>query len=202
MTLQEFDISRMAGGIQYLAGIDEAGRGPLAGDVYAAAVILPSELEIPGINDSKKLTERKREALYDIIVQNAVAYCVASVSAHVIDQINILQATYRAMRAAADGLSVRPDYILVDGNRDPGLDTPHECVVKGDAKSQAVAAASILAKVSRDRYMKRIAQQYPQYQFEKHKGYGTALHCELLRQYGPCDIHRRSFLKNIMGEGA
>lgn len=183
-----------------VCGVDEAGAGPLAGPVYAAAVILPRELEIPGLNDSKKLTEKKREALFDIIVEQAVAYSIARVEASEIDEIDILNARMKAMQMAIDGLSVTPDHALIDGNRDHGsryaVTTPHETLVKGDALSASIAAASILAKVSRDRYAAgKLHEAYPQYRFDKHKGYGTKLHYEMLDQYGPCEAHRVTFLK-------
>ena len=177
-----------------ICGIDEAGRGPLAGDVYAAAVILPDDIIIDGINDSKKLTEKKREALFDIIREKAVSYCIATASVEEIDSMNILNAAMLAMKRAYEGLDVKPDTALIDGNKTPGLDIPETAVVKGDATSASIAAASILAKVARDRYMKELAEKYPQYMFEKHKGYGTKLHYEMLDKYGASDIHRKSFL--------
>lgn len=180
-------------GINNIAGVDEAGRGPLAGDVYAAAVILPKGLYIEGINDSKKLSEKKREALFDIICKKAVSYCISSVTAAEIDKINILQATMKAMRAAISGLKIKPDYVLIDGNRMEGLDIKYQTVVGGDSKSATIAAASILAKVSRDRYMKKMAEAYPNYLFEKHKAYPTKLHLELIKKFGPCAIHRKTF---------
>ena len=182
-------------GYELVCGVDEAGRGPLAGPVYAAAVILPKGHIIEGVNDSKKLTEKKREALFDVIKAEALCYSVATASAKEIDEINILQATYLAMRRAVYGLEIPADYAMIDGNRIPPLDIPAECIVKGDGKSVSIAAASILAKVSRDRYMLEMAEKYPEYQFEKHKGYGTKLHYEMLDKYGPCEIHRQSFLK-------
>ena len=174
-----------------ICGIDEAGRGPLAGDVYAAAVILPDDIVIEGINDSKKLTEKKRE---DIIREKAVSYCIATASVEEIDSINILNAAMLAMKRAYEGLSVKPDTALIDGNKTPGLDIPEKAIIKGDATSASIAAASILAKVARDRYMKELAEKYPQYMFQKHKGYGTRLHYEMLDKYGASDIHRKSFL--------
>lgn len=194
-----YDYERRAAeaGFTTVCGIDEAGRGPLAGPVFAAAVVLPEGLVIPGLNDSKKLTPKKRDALFDLILEQALAYSVASVSEKEIDEINILQATYLAMRRACDGLALPADYALVDGNRDPGLSIPTETVIKGDAKSMSIAAASILAKVSRDRYMLEMAKLYPEYQFEKHKGYGTKLHYEMLAKYGVSEIHRRSFLRTL-----
>ncbi len=187
-------------GFQVVCGIDEAGRGPLAGPVYAAAVILPLDLEIEGLNDSKKLTEKKREALFDIICEKAVSYSIGIATEEEIDEINILNATFLAMRRAVDGLSVKPDYALIDGNQHPGLSIQDETVVKGDGKSMSIAAASILAKVSRDRFMLELAEKYPEYCFEKHKGYGTKLHYEMIEKYGVAPIHRRSFLKKILGD--
>ncbi|MBC8569545.1 ribonuclease HII [Oscillospiraceae bacterium NSJ-54] len=186
-----------AGGITLLCGVDEAGRGPLAGPVYAAAVILPAEFDLPGLNDSKKLSPKKRERLYDLIKDQAVSYCIASASEREIDEVNILQATFLAMNRAVLGLSVRPQFALVDGNRDPGLDVPTRCVVGGDAKSASIAAASILAKVERDRVMEQLHEQYPQYAFDKHKGYPTKLHYEKIAAFGPSPVHRQSFLKKF-----
>ena len=187
-------------GFTTLCGVDEAGAGPLAGPVYAAAVILPRELDLPGLNDSKKLTHKRREALFDAITHAAAAYSVAAVTAEEIDELDILNARMLAMQRAIDGLSVRPDLCLIDGNRDHGssvsIDAPHVCLVGGDGKSASIAAASILAKVSRDRYVTDVLdKEYPQYQFAKHKGYGTKLHSEMLDAYGPCPVHRRTFLK-------
>ena len=190
--LTEFD---RAQGCELLCGVDEAGRGPLAGEVYAAAVILPPDCEIEGLNDSKKLTARRRDALYDEITARAVSWCVASATVEEIERLNILQATFLAMRRAVAGLSPAPQLALVDGNRDPGLPVHTRCVVKGDAVSASVAAASILAKVSRDRYMEQIAREYPQYGFEQHKGYGTKLHYQKLEEFGESPVHRHSFLK-------
>ena len=184
---------RSAAGI--ICGIDEAGRGPLAGDVYAAAVVLPEGVVIDGLDDSKKLSEKKREALFDEIVSKAEAYCIATASAAEIDEINILNAAMLAMKRAFDGLSVRPAIALVDGNKAPALGIPVKTVVKGDSISASIAAASILAKVSRDRYMLELDRKYPQYLFAKHKGYGTKLHYEMIAQYGLCPEHRRSFFK-------
>lgn len=201
MRLDEFDKQYKDRGIKRLAGVDEAGRGPLAGDVYAAAVILPDDFYLPEINDSKKLSEKKREYLYDIICEKALCYSICSIDAEIIDNINILNATYLAMKNAVESLELPPDMVLVDGNRSKGLEVPFECVVGGDAKSQSIAAASILAKVARDRYVKEVlAAKYPQYEFEKHKGYGTKRHIELLKQHGICKIHRKTFLKKILGE--
>ncbi len=187
-------------GYKLICGIDEAGRGPLCGPVCAAAVILPFGCEIEGINDSKKLSEKKREALFDVIIEKAVAYSVAMASAKEIDEINILQATFLAMRRAVEGLDAKPDLALVDGNRSPGLDFDEVTIVKGDAKSVSVAAASILAKVTRDRYMLEMDKKYPQFCFAQHKGYGTKLHYEMIDKYGICDEHRRTFLKKLFGE--
>ena len=190
----------MEKGFKTICGIDEAGRGPLAGPVYAAAVILPIDLEIDGLNDSKKLTEKKREVLFDIICEKAISYSVGIATEEEIDEINILNATFLAMRRAVDGLSIKPDYALIDGNQHPKLSIPDETVVKGDGKSMSIAAASILAKVSRDRFMLEIAEKYPEYCFEKHKGYGTKLHYEMIEKYGVSPVHRRSFLKKILGD--
>ena len=183
-----------------MCGVDEAGRGPLAGDVYAAAAVLDDETLIDYLNDSKKISESRREMLYDEVIAKARAYCVATASVEEIDSMNILNATMLAMKRAVEGLGLKPDMALVDGNRLPELDCPARCVIKGDATSASIAAASVLAKVSRDRYMRDIAAKYPEYCFEQHKGYGTALHCEMLKKYGPSEIHRRSFLKKILGE--
>ena len=190
-----------AEGYERVCGCDEAGAGPLAGAVYAAAVILPRELVIPGLDDSKKLTPKKRDMLYDQITAQAVAWAVARVEPEEIDATDILSARMNAMQRAIDQLAVQPDFALLDGNRDHGksaaVTTPHRMIVKGDSLSASIAAASILAKVSRDRYMEEMAEQYPRYAFEKHKGYPTKLHYDLLREYGPCPIHRRSFLKKL-----
>ncbi len=183
-----------------ICGIDEAGRGPFAGDVYAAAVIFSDDVIIEGINDSKKLSEKKREELFDAITSKAVAYSIATASVREIDELNILNATMLAMKRAFDGLSVKPKVAFIDGNKTPVLDAPCEAIVKGDAKSASIAAASILAKVSRDRYMKELAEKYPQYQFEKHKGYGTALHIQMLDKYGISEVHRMSFLKKYLAK--
>ena len=184
-----------------ICGIDEAGRGPLAGDVYAAAVIFDDDVVIEGINDSKKLSEKKRELLYDEIVSKAKAYCVATATVEEIDKVNILQATFLAMKRAYEGLGIPADLALVDGNRLPELGCKAEAVVKGDSLSASIAAASILAKVSRDRYMKQLAEEYPQYCFEKHKGYGTKLHTELILEHGASPVHRRTFLKKLFNNG-
>lgn len=187
-------------GFNVICGVDEAGRGPLAGPVYAAAVILPPDCVIEGLNDSKKLTEKKREALFDEIKEKALAYGIASADEKEIDEINILNATFLAMKRAIDSLSVKPDLALIDGNQKPHTDIEEVTVIKGDAKSMSIAAASVLAKVSRDRFMLEMAEKYPQYEFARHKGYGTKLHYEKIAQYGVCDIHRRTFLKKILGE--
>ncbi|WP_050697962.1 ribonuclease HII [Anaeromassilibacillus senegalensis] len=195
-----YETAAQQNGYAVICGIDEAGRGPLAGPVFAAAVILPDHHGIEGLNDSKKLSEKKRELLFDEIIKTAVSYSVAFATEQEIDEINILQATFLAMKRACDGLAVRPDFALVDGNRMPPLDVPAQTVIKGDALSANIAAASILAKVSRDRLLCELDKLYPEYQFAKHKGYGTKLHVELLKQYGPCPIHRRTFLKKILGD--
>ena len=200
MDLWTYEREQWNQGIQTVCGVDEAGAGPLAGPVYAAAVILPRELDIPGLNDSKKLTEKKRETLFDIITAQAVSYSIQRVEAAEIDEIDILNARMKAMQLAIDGLSIKPDIALIDGNRDHGsrfdVTAPHITIVGGDGKSASIAAASILAKVSRDRYVStELDSLYPQYQFARHKGYGTKLHYEMLDQYGPCPQHRRTFLK-------
>ena len=187
-------------GMEIVCGVDEAGAGPLAGPVYAAAVILPRELELPGLNDSKKLTEKRREVLFELITAQATAYSIARVEADEIDEMDILNARMLAMQRAIDGLSIRPDLALIDGNRDHGsryaIETPHLTIVGGDGHSASIAAASILAKVSRDRYVAgELDAQYPQYQFAKHKGYGTKLHYQMLDAFGPCPAHRKTFLK-------
>ena len=184
-------------GTLLVCGADEAGVGPLAGDVYAAAVILPWGWVPEGLNDSKQVTPKRRDRLFDEIREKAVAWAVTSVDAAAIDEMNILAARLLAMDRAIRALDPVPDFALIDGNRDKGISCPHRTVVKGDSLSANIAAASILAKVSRDRYMKEIAAQYPQYEFDRHKGYGTKRHYELLRQYGPSPIHRRTFLKNL-----
>jgi ribonuclease HII len=183
-------------GYKVICGVDEAGRGPLAGRVYAAAVILEEGKTVEGVNDSKKLSEKKREMLFDKIKEEALDYSIGYATAEEIDEINILQATYLAMQRAVEGLKIKPDWVMVDGNRMPPLDTVGETVIKGDAKSASIACASILAKVSRDRYMLEQAEKYPEYRFEKHKGYGTKLHYEMLDKYGPCELHRKTFLRS------
>jgi ribonuclease HII len=184
-------------GIVNVCGVDEAGRGPLAGPVCAAACILPVGLEIPGLDDSKKLTSRKREELYDVIIQTAVTYGIAFASVEEIETFNILNATFLAMNRAIEQLFPQPALALIDGNRNSGIRIPSRCVVKGDSLCADIAAASVLAKVTRDRYMLAMAKQYPLYGFEKHKGYGTVQHYAALRDYGPCPIHRPSFLKKM-----
>ena len=183
-----------------ICGVDEAGRGPLAGDVYAAAVILDDETLIEYLNDSKKISEKRRELLFGEIKEKARAWCIAAASVEEIDSLNILQATMLAMKRTVEGLGVEPDMALVDGNRLPELNCPAQCVIKGDATSASIAAASVLAKVARDRYMRELDEKYPQYQFSQHKGYGTKLHCEMLREYGASPVHRKTFLRKILGE--
>ncbi|MBP8594550.1 MAG: ribonuclease HII [Ruminococcus sp.] len=197
--LFEYD-SAVRNDFPLICGVDEAGRGPLAGDVYAAAVILEDDTLIDYLNDSKKISEKRRELLFDEIKEKAKAWCIATASVEEIDSLNILQATMLAMKRAVEGLGIEPDMALVDGNRLPELSCPAQCVIKGDATSASIAAASVLAKVARDRYMRELDQAYPQYQFSQHKGYGTKLHCDMLRQYGPSPVHRRTFLKKILGE--
>lgn len=191
----KYENEAKADGYDIVCGIDEAGRGPLAGPVCAAAVILPDGCIIEGVNDSKKLTEKKREQLFDVIKETAVAYSIATADEKEIDEINILQATYLAMNRAFQGLNLKPDMALVDGNCDPGLGIPTRMIVKGDANSMSIAAASILAKVTRDRFMLEMDKKYPQYQFAKHKGYGTKLHYEMVDKYGASEIHRMTFLR-------
>ena len=184
-------------GFGVVCGVDEAGRGPLAGPVFAAAVVLPFRINMPGLDDSKKLSEKTRERLFDIILGAALTYGVGSADNEEIDELNILFATYLAMNRAIEKLSIKPDVALIDGNRDGGIDCISRCVIGGDGKSASIAAASILAKVSRDRFMVEKSKEYPQYGFERHKGYGTKLHYEMLRRHGSCDIHRKTFLKNM-----
>ena len=184
-------------GVKLLCGVDEAGRGPLAGPVCAAAVILPRGCEISGLNDSKKLTEKKREELYDRIVDSAVSYGIAFGTVEEIEALNILGATFLAMNRAIAKLDPQPELALIDGNRNAGILVNSRCIVKGDASCADIAAASILAKVTRDRYMLELASQYPQYHFEQHKGYGTKLHYEMLREFGPSPVHRPSFLRKM-----
>ena len=203
--LWTYEREAWAEGYATVCGVDEAGAGPLMGPVYAAAVILPRECDIEGLNDSKKLTEKKREALFDIILNTAVAYGIARIEAAEIDALDILSARMKAMHLAMEALNQPIDMALIDGNRDKGktftIAEPHRLLVKGDSKSASIAAASILAKVSRDRYVVDVLdKQYPEYQFAKHKGYGTALHKELYLKYGPCPEHRLTFLKNWEAE--
>ena len=186
-----------AGGVKRLCGVDEAGRGPLAGPVCAAAVILPQNCEIEGLNDSKKLTEKKREALFDVICAAAVSYGIAFATVEEIEEYNILGATFMAMNRAVARLDPVPELALIDGNRSAGIEIPSRCVVGGDGKCADIAAASVLAKVTRDRYMRQMAELYPQYGFEKHKGYGTKAHYDAIRAYGPSPIHRPSFLRKM-----
>ena len=186
-------------GVNLLCGVDEAGRGPLAGPVCAAAVILPRNCVIEGLNDSKKLTEKKREELYGVICEKALAYGIAFAQVEEIERLNILNATYLAMNRAIGSLKLRPELALIDGNRNTGIEFTSRCIVKGDARCADIAAASVLAKVTRDRYMLQMAEKYPQYHFEQHKGYGTALHYAALREFGPCEIHRMSFLRKMQG---
>ena len=199
MDFWQYEKEAVAEGHTFVCGCDEAGAGPLAGPVYAAAVILPLGEDIPGLDDSKKLTEKKRETLFPVIQEKAQAWSVAWVDAEEIDATDILSARMRAMQLAIDGLTRKADFALIDGNRDRGrsaaIITPHRCLVKGDSLSASIAAASILAKVSRDRYMVEMAEKYPEYRFDQHKGYGTRLHYELLAQHGPSPIHRKTFLK-------
>lgn len=184
-------------GFSLICGVDEAGRGPLAGPVYAAAVILPRDAVIDGLNDSKKLTEKKREELFDVITERALSCGIASATVEEIEELNILNATFLAMNRAIAKLDPAPELALIDGNRSTGIAKPSRCIVKGDSRCADIAAASILAKVSRDRYMLTLAEKYPQYHFEQHKGYGTKLHYEALREYGPSPEHRPSFLRKM-----
>lgn len=187
-------------GFEIVCGVDEAGRGPLAGPVCAAAVILPRDLEIEGLNDSKKLSDKRRRALFEQITAQAVSYGIAFATEQEIDEINILQATFLAMRRAMERLTVRPSIALIDGNRETDFGLPVRTIVKGDSLSANIAAASILAKVTRDDFMMQQAELYPQYGFDVHKGYGTRTHYDALRKYGPCPIHRRTFLKKLYAE--
>ena len=195
--LWELENEIYAEGFSLICGVDEAGRGPLAGPVYAAAVILPRDAVIEGLTDSKKLTEKKREALFGVITERALACGIASASVEEIEELNILNATFLAMNRAIAKLDPVPELALIDGNRNTGIVLPSRCVVKGDSRCADIAAASILAKVSRDRYMLTLAEKYPQYHFEQHKGYGTKLHYEALREYGPSPEHRPSFLRKM-----
>lgn len=195
----ELEVAAKGRGFKMICGVDEAGRGPLAGPVCAAAVILPDGVELEGVNDSKKLSEKKREALFDVITSKATAYSIAFASVEEIEEHNILEATYIAMNRAIEGLSVKPDFALIDGNRIPrNISVPCDTFVKGDAKSLSIAAASILAKVTRDRLLLNYHELFPQYNFAKHKGYGTREHIDAIRKYGLCDIHRPSFLKKLI----
>lgn len=193
----EFEKEALAKGYKSVCGVDEAGRGPLAGPVCAAAVILPAGVIIDGVNDSKKLSEKKRESLFDVIREQALSYSIAYATVDEIEEINILNATMLAMRRAIDGLDIKADYAMIDGNKIPPIDIDAECIVKGDAKSMSIACASILAKVSRDRLLYKYAEEYPMYGFDKHKGYGTKVHREAILKYGPCPYHRKSFLKKL-----
>lgn len=198
MSLYEFDKKILCSGNRLLCGVDEAGRGPLAGPVCAAAVILDLDNEIIGINDSKKLSEKKREELYEEIINKAIAWSVSFRDEKTIDDINILNATMAAMKEAVESLGAEPDIVLIDGNKAPDIIYNTECVIHGDAQSASIAAASIIAKVTRDRYMMELDKKYPQYCFAKHKGYGTKLHYEKIDEYGISEVHRRSFLKKYL----
>lgn len=198
--LWAYEHAAFADGFTLVCGVDEAGRGPLAGPVCAAAVILPKDVEIEGLNDSKKLTDKKRRELFEVITETAVSYGIAFADEKEIDEINILQATFRAMARAMAALSVKPELALIDGNRACDFGIPVRTIVKGDSLSASIAAASILAKVTRDRLMEQYAEEFPQYGFEVHKGYGTKRHYEALREYGPSPIHRMTFLKKFYGE--
>lgn len=195
----EYENKVISNGYSSVCGVDEAGRGPLAGPVCAAAVILPKNIIIDGVNDSKKLSEKKREVLFDVICEKSLAYSIAWASVEEIEEINILNAAMLAMKRAIEGLSIKADFALIDGNKAPKLDIPAFPLVKGDALSMSIASASILAKVSRDRLMYKYDEQYPVYGFGKHKGYGTKQHTQALKEFGPCEIHRPSFLKKILG---
>lgn len=197
MVWLEFEKEALAKGYKAVCGVDEAGRGPLAGPVCAAAVILPEGVIIDGVNDSKKISEKKRESLFDVIREQALSYSIAYATVDEIEEINILNATMLAMRRAIDGLDIKADYAMIDGNKIPPIDIDAECIVKGDAKSMSIACASILAKVSRDRLLYKYAEEYPMYGFDKHKGYGTKVHREAILKYGPCPYHRKSFLKKL-----
>lgn len=195
-----YEVEAKNKGFNFVCGVDEAGRGPLAGPVCAAAVILPDDCVIEGLNDSKKISEKKRELLFDIIIEKAIAFSVAYGTLEEIEKYNILEATYIAMNRAIEGLNTKADFALIDGNRVPkGITIPCETVVKGDSKSYSIAAASILAKVTRDRLMLEYDKKYPEYLFATHKGYGTKAHYEAIKQHGVCEIHRLSFLKNVLG---
>ncbi len=197
MDLWEIERELIAAGASPICGVDEAGRGPLAGPVCAAAVILPEGLQIPGLDDSKKLSEKKRESLFDVITAEAISYGIAFAAVEEIERLNILGATFLAMNRAIAQLDPAPALALIDGNRNAGIEAASRCIVDGDAKCASIAAASILAKVTRDRLMLEMAERYPQYGFERHKGYGTKAHYEAIHRYGPCEIHRPSFLKKM-----
>lgn len=197
MSLFEYDKIVKNEGYNIICGVDEAGRGPLAGPVYACAIIMKEDYIIPEVNDSKKLSEKKREALYDLILENALDYSVAFVDEKEIDEINILNATMKAMEKAISGLKIKPDLALIDGNQNRGITLNNRTVIKGDSLSYNIAAASIIAKVSRDRFIAEMDKKYPEYGFKKHKGYGTKEHMDAIREFGPCEIHRRSFLKKL-----
>ena len=199
ITMWEIEDGFYAEGVKTICGVDEAGRGPLAGPVCAAAVILPEHLQIPGLTDSKKLTDKKRRELYPVIMEQAIAYGIGFATEQEIDEINILQATFLAMQRALDQLSVKPELALIDGNREKDFGLPVKTVVKGDSLSANIAAASVLAKVTRDDLMVKLAQDYPQYGFEIHKGYGTKAHYAALTEHGACPVHRMSFLKKFYG---
>jgi ribonuclease HII len=196
--MHEIEHEKRAQGYELIAGVDEAGRGPLAGPVYTAAVILPPDIYIPGINDSKKISEKKRDEIFDMIIENAIAYKIERGTLEEIEQTNILAATLAAMERAINGLSVKADFALIDGNRNTGITVPNENVIKGDAKSISIAAASILAKVSRDREIIEMSKKYPGYGFEKHKGYGTAEHIAAIERLGMCEIHRKGFVNKAL----
>ena len=198
MNWLEYENSAKLKGYKSICGVDEAGRGPLAGPVCAAAVILPDNTVIDGVNDSKKLSEKKREALFSVIKETALSYSIAYASVEEIEELNILNATMLAMKRAVEGLDVPADFAMIDGNKSPELKIESECIIKGDAKSMSVACASILAKVSRDHLLYEYAKEYPQYHFDKHKGYGTKAHTEAIKEYGPCLYHRMSFLGKIL----
>ena len=200
MNWLDFEQEAINKGYHRVCGVDEAGRGPLAGPVCAAAVILPENTIIEGVNDSKKLSKKKREALFEVIKAEAVSYSIAYASVEEIESMNILNATMLAMKRAVEGLDVKADYAMIDGNRLPDLCIDSEFIIKGDAKSMSIACASILAKVSRDRLLYKYAEEYPMYGFDKHKGYGTKEHTDLILEYGPCPIHRLSFLKKLLGD--
>ncbi len=198
MNWLEFEQEAINKGYHRVCGVDEAGRGPLVGPVCAAAVILPENTIIEGVNDSKKLSEKKREALFEVIKAEAVSYSIAYASVEEIESMNILNATMLAMKRAVEGLDVKADYAMIDGNRLPDLCIDSEFIIKGDAKSMSIACASILAKVSRDRLLYKYAEEYPMYGFDKHKGYGTKAHTAAIKEFGPCPYHRMSFLKKIL----